>query len=94
MKTINDKEVQIGKDKINYKELLKICVNTPPQGGYTPEDMKNRVKILSVIDSSNGEMKFEDAEYNTLKECVNKSRWNVLAPELVEFIEYVGNVKA
>lgn len=44
-------------------DLLKTAVNNPPQGGFSVEDMKNRLRLLNVLDKHKSEFDIKDGQF-------------------------------
>lgn len=99
-KIIENKKVNItlrnnatGNEEIkmmDYKELMRLCVNNPPQGGYKIDDMRNRIRIVDAIaDSKNGKVELEDSDVKVLKECVKSMAWSVLEQGIIDFVDEV-----
>lgn len=72
--------------EISTDELLRLSINSVPEGGFTPQEMMLRLRLLNALDSSNGEMKIEDADYEKLSELVKSMKWGILSKFIVEFV--------
>lgn len=100
MKTLKNKETKIvddaskgdGAKKLMYIDLITVCVNQIPQGGFTPSEMKARMRLLDQISGVKEEIALEDSDVNKLKEIVASSRWTAMHPDLVQFITDVENL--
>jgi hypothetical protein len=94
MKTLENKTIQIkGANPTTYSELLQVCLDVPPQGGFTTTEMKARLKVSTALDKANGHIELEDADYNKLVELVKDMKWGVVAQELVDMEEALLNAK-
>ena len=92
MKNFNNKTTEIKKDETSFttfKDLATVCVNQIPQGGLDVMQMKNRLNVLNKLENANGKISLEDAEADTLKDCVKAMKWAIMHKDLVEFIETV-----
>ena len=94
MKTLKNKKttIDVSKDsteKTTFADLAKACINNVPQTGLDVLQMKARLDVMKKIDSSNGEIKLENAEADTLKECAKSMRWILLHEDVVDFLESV-----
>ena len=94
MKTFENKTVEIkGAAPTSYAELLKVCLDVPPQGGFTTTEMKARLRVSSALDKANGHIELEDADYNKLVELIKDMKWGVVSQDLVDLEEAVINAK-
>lgn len=97
MKQFENKTTEIPhheeKRNLNYTDLITHCLNTIPQGGYSVEEMEQRLRIKAVTDSANGKVKLEDADYSKLNELVKGSTWAILHADIVTFKKDVENAK-
>ena len=89
MKTLDNKRFLLGTNETQYSELIKACLNNVPQGGFTPQEMKERMKILDVLETANGTIDLEDADAKKMKDCVKQMKWGLLDKNLIEFIDSV-----
>lgn len=57
-------------------DLIKQAVNQIPQGGFSPEEMRARFRVLNAIDGSvvGATVSLEDADALKLKELVKQFR--------------------
>lgn len=83
--------------------LLKGAIDSPPQGGFTPEEMIDRFRILNALNefkskfditdikdehlSLTDTLKLEDADFNKLKEVFKLMKWAVMSTTIVELTE-------
>lgn len=76
---------------IKTLELLKICINTPPEGGYNISDLMLRLKMLDLVDKADKKkaktIEFEDADFSKLSEVVKSTKWNILSKKILEFVQ-------
>lgn len=78
--------------KATYSDFIKSAINQPPQGGFSPEEMRNRFKVLNAIDGvkPGEDIKLEDAQAEKLKEAVNSYRgFAMVTEEIVGFLDDV-----
>jgi hypothetical protein len=87
-------ELVIEKDKqATYADLLKICVNwAAPEGGFTVEQMKERIRLSDVIEAWWNELDFEDSDYTNLIQLVKETKWAIVNKEIIEFSDYILNI--
>jgi len=86
-------EVKDGEKNFKYSDLLKIVLMVHPQGGYSIADMKTRLKLTEVLENADGEISFEDADYNYLKPLVNAMKWNGIHKDLISLTDDFNNAK-
>lgn len=83
---LNDKEAK-------YSDLIKICINAPVQGGFNLQQIKQRLRILDVLEKEPEELKFEDNDASNLEEIVSEFKWATVHKDVVQFVEDVQNMK-
>ena len=100
MKTIENRQTEMpfkendGEQikQATYFDLVRYCLNQTPQGGFTFEEMRRRLRILEAISSAPESAALEDADLDKLKECVTAARWLSLDKTVVEFSDYIRNL--
>jgi hypothetical protein len=93
MKTIANKETSIKKDEnsnVKYSDLAIACLNQIPQGGLNATEMRSRIKCIDALENAGEEIQLEDAEFETLKRCVNSMKWAILHKDVVDFIDEIN----
>ena len=93
MKTIENKEINFADDVKDYATLIKFCMNRTPQGGYTVEEMRKRLRVLDVIEKAGKEINLEDADFECAKTCVKGMKWGTMHQEIVDFVDYINSVE-
>jgi len=86
----------IGDDstEIKYTELLKSAVNSPKEGGFSPVEMRERLKILDALDNSkNGEIKLEDEDIKLLAELVKDQRFSIVHQGFIDYTDYIQSLE-
>lgn len=73
----------------DYKELIKISINNVPNEGFTVDEMRKRIRILDSMDKQ-GDMEFEDADFEIVKQCVNEQRWIKLDKDILTFVDAIN----
>ena len=89
MKSLDNKSITAGDKEIKYSELLKTCLNVVPKEGFTPSEMRTRLRILDILEKANGTIELEDADSQLTKKLVADMRWIVLSKDIVAFTEEV-----
>ena len=82
-------------------DLIEVTLDSIPQGGFTPKDIRDRNRIQVSVDKFREErskakdsdktpksvLTLEDADYENLKTTVNSSRWASREKPLQEFLD-------
>lgn len=95
MKTITNKktELKTADGNMNRGDLLIIALEHPPQGGFTTSLMKARLTVQDKIEAAkDGDIKLENAEFNTLKEAFAASKWLSMHKDIVELDVHLEEV--
>lgn len=74
----------------SYNNLIKLCLDKMPNGGFTPQEMRLRINIINKMKDESFEL--EDAEYVKLNECVKQMTWGMLDEGILEFVEYIESI--
>ena len=85
-----------GETDIAYVEILRQVMRRPlsPQAGASIEEMRQSIRVLDVIDTANGVLDLEDADYLHLKAKLNAMPWNVIDRRIVQLVDDVNNADA
>lgn len=70
-----------------YFKLIEICLDSPPQGGFSPSEMVKRFKISEKLKGEIAE--FDSGEIEKIKEVVKATGWAFRSKEIVEFSDYI-----
>jgi len=75
---------------LGYADLASMALNTPPENGWTPDDMRKRLKVLVKLENKKlgAEIQLEDAEFEELFRNKNV-RWKFLHKDVVAFDDYL-----
>ncbi len=93
MKTVENKRLEIPGNVKSTSDLIKICIQNPPQNGYDVSEMRKRIRVTDVIEKAgNGTLEFEDADFECLRQCVKNMRWFVVHKEIIEFVDYISEL--
>lgn len=102
MKTIENKTTSISNgDEVNKKfltsgDLLKIIINTVPQGGLTVEEMKKRLRLIESLDKANettSSISLEDADFDLLKTQTIDYKWGALHKDIIDLVDSINSIK-
>ncbi len=85
MKVIKNKKIKLdnAQEDTNYGELLKACVSSPSQEGYTIDEIEKRLRIRKSIGKTKIEL--EDADYEIAIQCIQGMKWAVCDEVIVNF---------
>jgi len=94
MKTFINKSTLIKNEEgliLGYVDLVKVGLNKPPQGGWTPDEMRMCIKILDKLDNIelDSPVELEDAEYLSIFRTCSGLRWPFMHKNVVEFDDYL-----
>lgn len=76
-----------------YADLAKLCIDSPPQGGFTVDEMRKRLKIAERLDTANARIELEDAEFDKLRELIGQYRWGLMHPDVIAFVDAIEGAK-
>jgi hypothetical protein len=73
-------------------DLLKITLTQTPQGGFDFATMRARNRLADALDKvkAGGDIRLEDADFVTAKQCVGSYRWAACHPDLLKFAALFG----
>jgi hypothetical protein len=96
MKTIKNEKTTITEDKVkfkgseskelDYKDLIEIALDAPPQGGFSLKDIRDRNRIQDALDKSTNAIALEDNDYDNLEKLLKDARWPTRHRELDAFL--------
>lgn len=69
------------------KGMLRVMLNTAPDGGYTLDEVRAGCKVLDVLDKSAGTVDFEDAHFAFVRQRLGKQKWAAASLEIVRFAD-------
>lgn len=74
-------------DPVDYIGIIEHALDMPPQGGFTPKDIRDRNRIQLALDKpKENKIKLEDADFDSLKGIIKTSRWGTRDMELQTFL--------
>jgi hypothetical protein len=75
---------------VTYADLIKYCLDTPPQGGFSVSEMSKRIKILDILENSESgaNLSFGKDQGNTIMQCIDSSKWSRMHRDITEFVDY------
>lgn len=90
MKYLRMKAAEVGTS--STAEVIRICVNEPPQGGMKVDEIRSRLRVLDAIDKAGTVLAIEDADAKVLQRCVASMSWKGVRPDILEFSDAVANL--
>lgn len=88
--TATIKGVEVSGFSYSTLDLIKIAVNSAPQGGFAVSDMMDRLRITKVInelEEDATEVQFEDSDYKNLQKYLESARWHFISENIVKVIQ-------
>ena len=85
-------EVNISGSHQSTASIVAACVNNPPKGGFSPDVMRSRIRVLDALEDANGVLTLEDADAKTLSKCVAEMRWTICAQGILDFVDLVADL--
>lgn len=83
--------------ELTYGKLILDCSDraSNPQTGFSTDEIRKINKIEKVVKTHEDKehLKFEDADFEFLKEKVSTMTWRFRKTELVEFVDYIKSLK-
>jgi len=104
MKTLENisTKIKLNGSKTTYADLILDCLNHPPEMirqdgvpipvGFSREEMVQRDRIEKIIANNDKEFLFEDSDASNLKKIVGQMRWGIRHPDILKFLDTVGNL--
>lgn len=80
---------------LTYADLCLVNLNYMPQDGLLPTQMAERVGIINKCKDvkPHDYIELEDSEFNILLDCNQKTRWQAIHDDIVEFNKYILELK-
>jgi len=76
--------------EVKYTELLKSAVNASKEGGFSPVEMRERLRILEALEKSkNGEIRLEADDIKLLAELVKDQRFSIVHQGFIDYADYI-----
>lgn len=93
MKTLINKKTELeGKDneKLDYADMIGVCLNQAKQGGFSLDDIEQRLRIKSATGSKKDDnIELEDSDVQNLKKIVKNTKWPNVHEDILEFSKAV-----
>jgi hypothetical protein len=94
MKKFENKTTELRAEEKNltYNDLIRYVVNQLPQGGFTPEEMRSRMRILDALNDDSKEIELEDADASLLKTLIKSSKWMTIHQDILDFEDCIKSL--
>lgn len=82
--------------ELDYASLIETCCNkaSNPQVGFTYDEIKSIDRVKKAIKNKKEEViEFEDADFDFVKKQVSTQTWTFAEIQLVEFMDYIKDLK-
>lgn len=79
------------KVELRYFDLIKECLNIPPSGGFSREDINKRNKIEESLIGEETEMDHE--LFHIMKKICSDRKWPTRHKGVQEFLNYLDDIK-
>lgn len=99
MTTIENKKTEVpvsteDTTKLNYSDLIGLALNNQVEGGYSVDDMEDRLRIKAcTTPGTKSKFELDPADVIKLQEIVKVSRWGILHDDIVAFKNYIAEIK-
>jgi len=96
MKSIPLRELpgEPGVEPLRYTQVLKEVIRQPldPRAGVTIAEMRQSIRVLDALESANGTLELEDADYEHLKAKIMAMPWAVVDRRILTLVDDVTGV--
>lgn len=72
--------------------LVGYCIGQVPAGGFTPAEMRSRIRVIDALEAAGDVLTLEDADAAVLKTCVNAAKWQVIHVGILAFVDAVNDL--
>ena len=78
------------KQELDYKAMLQVLMETPkdPQKGASIDEVRKSIRILDALESAEGTLMLEDADYLYLLERVRSTRFTSNHRVFADFVAH------
>lgn len=82
---------QYDANQVDYREVIEQAIRVPldRQAGASIDEMRKGMRVLDALDSANGELVLEDADWEHLKLKVERMPWAMVDRRFVTFYDDV-----
>lgn len=97
MKTLKNTQTDIPKQEgdgnATFAELAMSALNQAPAQGFSPDEMRIRMRVLDVLQKGGETIELEDAHAAKLIEAASQVQWKFMHKDLVAFHDAVDELK-
>lgn len=81
-------------NKLTYKDLALVCLQTKPERGFSIEEMRERLDIIKKVEllKEEGEILLSGKEMNIISRCAHQMTWSFIHEDIIGFVDYVNGV--
>jgi len=79
--------------KIEYKVLMKGALNSVPEGGLAPADMRDRIKLMDKLEEATGTVNLTQEEVDIIYGLAKDQRFGIVHKGFVDYMEDLEKVK-
>jgi hypothetical protein len=94
MKKITLKELpgDTTSETFKYSVILEEAIRRPlnPQAGLTIEEMRQSIRVLDALESANGVLELEDADYQHLRSKLDAMQWVRVDRRIIQLVDDVA----
>jgi hypothetical protein len=79
--------------KIDYKALMKGALNSVPEGGLAPADMRDRIKLMDKLEDATGTVSLSQEEVDIIYGLAKDQKFGVIHKGFVDYMEDLEKMK-
>jgi len=74
---------------VSYRQLVETAVRIPldRQAGATIDEMRKGIRVLDALDQAQGVLELEDADWEFLKQKIEKMPWAMVDRRFIQFYD-------
>lgn len=95
MKALVNKITRVKKNEtefISYFDMFKMALeNNSSRQGFSITEIRDRLTVLNALTGDKASL--EDAPFNTLRDCWDAMKWNVINKDILDVDEYLKGIK-
>ena len=79
--------------KIDYKNLIRGALNSVPEGGLAPADMRDRIKLMDKLEEATGTVSLSQEEAGIIYDLAKDQRFGIIHKGFVDYMEDLEKMK-
>ena len=79
--------------KIEYKTLMTGALNSVPEGGLAPADMRDRIKLMDKLEEATGTVNLTQEEVDIIYGLAKDQRFGIVHKGFVDYMEDLEKIK-